>query len=146
MFYQLVEADSKTRPIEQLTSWLYTVARNKIIDFNRKKKTESLPEFIDSEDDDESLMELREIISDNGSTPETEFLKTMVWKTMNEALNELPEEQKTVFEMNELQRISFKEISEQTGETVNTLISRKRYAVLHLRERMKILYEELLNL
>ena len=146
VFYQLVEADSKTRPIEQLTSWLYTVARNKIIDFNRKKKTESLPEFIDSEDDDESLMELREIISDNGSTPETEFLKTMVWKTMNEALNELPEEQKTVFEMNELQGISFKEISEQTGETVNTLISRKRYAVLHLRERMKILYEELLNL
>jgi RNA polymerase sigma factor (sigma-70 family) len=144
VFFQLIEAESKTRPIEQLTSWLFTVTRNKIIDFSRKKKTESLPEyFVDS--DDESLTELREIMFNDGSTPETDYLRSLVWKELNKALEELPEEQKIVFEMNEIKGISFKEISEQTGETVNTLISRKRYAVLHLRKRLQVLYDELIN-
>ena len=82
---------------------------------------------------------------DNGSTPETDYLRSLVWTELDKALTELPEEQRLVFELTEMKGLSFKAISEQTGVPVNTLISRKRYAVLYLRERLQLIYDELIN-
>jgi len=86
-----------------------------------------------------------DLLSDLDDTPETSYLRSLFWETLNTALDELPAEQKQVFVLNELEGVSFKEIAEQTGVTVNTLLSRKRYAVLHLRERLQVLRDELLN-
>ena len=144
VFYQLAEADQLMKPIEQISAWLYTVARNRITDLYRKKKPEPISEyFSDSEDD--VFIDIKELLFDSGSTPETEYLKSLVWVELEKALDELPSEQRMVFELNELQDMSIKEIAQQTGETENTLISRKRYAVLHLRDRLKIVYDELIN-
>ena len=145
VFYQLAETDRLMKPIDQIASWLYTVTRNRIIDFYRKKKTESLPEYYSDDFDEAEVDELSSLLFDNGSTPETEYLRSLVWIELEKALSELPLNQREVFEMNELQGISFKEISEKTGEPINTLISRKRYAVLYLREQLQVLYDELLN-
>jgi RNA polymerase sigma factor (sigma-70 family) len=145
VYYQLAEADRLLKPIDQMAAWLFTVARNRITDLYRKKKTESLPEVFDKNDDDSPLAELRDLIFDDGSTPETEYLRSVVWTELDKVLNELPEEQRLVFELTELKGLSFKEISKQTGVSVNTLISRKRYAVLVLRERLQLIYNELLN-
>ena len=144
VFYQLAEADRLMKPVDQIAAWLYTVARNRITDSYRKKKAEPLPE-IASDEDEEFIEDLSSLIFDNGNTPETEYLRSMVWTELDKALNELPSEQREVFVMNELEGISFKEISEMTGEQVNTLISRKRYAVLHLRERLQDLYNDIMN-
>ena len=146
VFYQLAETDRLMKPIDQIAAWLYTVTRNRIVDFYRKKKTTSLPEnYYDYEEDESTVEEMRALLSDNGSTPETEYLRSLVWIELEKALSELPINQREVFEMNELQGISFKEIAEMTGEPVNTLISRKRYAVLYLRERLQDLYDDLLT-
>ncbi|HEX4851869.1 MAG TPA: sigma-70 family RNA polymerase sigma factor, partial [Puia sp.] len=96
-------------------------------------------------EDEDMMIGLRDILLDESNNPETERLRNLFWETLNDALEELPEEQKQAFVLNELQDIPFKEIAEQTGTTVNTLISRKRYAVLHLRNRMRDLRDELLN-
>ena len=140
VFYQFI---GNTEPIEQLTSWLFAVTRNKIIDKQRKHKPD-LIEDVYTTDDDESL-NWSELFFDSNDNPETDYLRTLFWEALNEALDELPEEQKQVFILNELEGVPFKIIAEQTGETVNTLISRKRYAVLHLRERLQVLRDELLN-
>lgn len=139
VFYQFI---GNTQPIEQLTGWLFTVARNKITDKQRKNKPDLLEDIFENDDEALSWAELFFNANDN---PETQYLRSLFWETLNEALNELPEEQKNVFVLNELEGISFKEISEQTGATVNTLLSRKRYAVLHLRKRLQTLKTELLN-
>jgi len=144
VFYQLAEADQMMKPIEQISAWLYTVARNRITDLYRKKKPEPLPQYY-LDDEDDIVMELGELVEEKGSTPEIQYLQSLFWEELENALNELPAEQRIVFEMNELKGISFKEIADLTGESVNTLISRKRYAVLHLRERLKTLYEEIIN-
>lgn len=145
VFYQLAETDRMMKPIDQIAAWLFTVARNRITDFYRKKKTESLPEYFSDNYDETALSELSSFLFDNGSTPETEYLRLLFWTELDKALSELPQNQREVFEMHELQGIPFKEISEMTGEPVNTLISRKRYAVLYLRERLQFLYDELIN-
>lgn len=145
VYFQLVDADRLLKPIDQMAAWLFTVARNKITDLYRKKKPESLPETNSENDEDNFFADLSDLMFDNGSTPETEYLRSMVWVELEKALNELPEEQRQVFEMTELQGMSFKEISSITGVTVNTLISRKRYAVLYLREELQLIYNELLN-
>jgi RNA polymerase sigma factor (sigma-70 family) len=133
-----------TEPIEQVSSWLFTVARNKITDRYRKKKPESLEDLLKGEDGDEGP-NFSAILFDNSNNPEAVYLKNLFWKTLQEALEELPEEQKAVFVWNELEDIPFKEIAELTGEKVNTLISRKRYAVLFLRERLLDLFNEIIN-
>jgi len=145
VYYQLADADRLLKPIDQMAAWLFTVARNRITDLYRKKKTESMPEFFAETEDEGSFRELRNLMFDNGSTPEDDYLRSLVWIELEKALNELPEEQRLVFELTELKGLSFKEISEQTGVTVNTLISRKRYAVLVLRERLQLIYDELIN-
>lgn len=141
VFYQFV---GNSQPIEQLTAWLFTVARNKITDKKRKHKPDSIEDIYASEDG-ETIAEWTELFSESNNTPETAYLRSLFWEVLNAALDELPREQKDVFILNELEGVPFKEIAEQTGETVNTLISRKRYAVLHLRDRLSSLKDELLN-
>jgi RNA polymerase sigma factor (sigma-70 family) len=141
VFYQLV---GNTEPIEQLTGWLFRVTRNKIIDKQRKMKPALLDDIF-GEKDDEDFSGWAEMFFDADENPETEYLRAMFWEELNAALDELPANQKEVFVLNEMEGVSFKEISELTGDPVNTLISRKRYAVLHLRERLSLLRDELLN-
>jgi RNA polymerase sigma factor (sigma-70 family) len=143
VWYQLTTAvDSE--PIEQMSGWLFTVARNKIIDRYRKKQPDSLDLLLET-GEAVNGPDLASILLDKGEDPETANLRSLFWKTLYEALDELPEEQRTVFVSNELDGLSFKEIAERTGEKVNTLISRKRYAVLHLRERLLTLYQEIIE-
>ncbi len=132
-----------SEPIEQAGAWLYRVARNRIIDKYRKKEDDSLHELF--EEDEENGSPLREILFSENTNPETEFIRTAFWEELFAALEELPEEQKQVFVWNELEDLSFQEIAAKTGENINTLISRKRYAVLHLRERLKDLYKEFIE-
>ena len=139
VFYQLVSSTSVTEPIEKLTSWLFTVARNKIIDWYRKRRPESLPA---NDDPSSGPLNLEEILFDPLDDPDQVYGRSIVWTELADALDELPEEQKEVFVMHELEGRSFKEIAELTGEPMNTLLSRKRYAILHLRERLQNLYDD----
>ncbi len=141
VWYQLTTTVD-TEPIEQISGWLFAVARNKITDRYRKKKPESLESLLQAGEEGGGP-DLAGILLDNSQTPEATHLRTLFWKTLQEALDELPEEQKAVFVWNELDDLSFREIAGITGENINTLISRKRYAVLHLREKLLTLYREI---
>lgn len=143
IWYQLTMSVD-TEPIEQMSGWLFTVARNKIIDRSRKKKPESLEGLLESADG-ETGPDFSNILLDDSENPETANLRALFWRVLQEALDELPEEQRAVFIWNEFDDLSFNEIAEITGEKVNTLISRKRYAVLHLRERLLELYQEIVG-
>jgi RNA polymerase sigma factor (sigma-70 family) len=143
VWYQLT-ATVDTEPIEQVSSWLFRVARNKIIDRYRKKKPESLEDALAFENEDGEF-NLKEILLADNKNPETEYLRSMFWKELESALEELPHEQREVFIWNEMEDVPFKEIAERTGLSINTLISRKRYAVLHLRNRLQTLYSEIIN-
>lgn len=145
VFYQLAKIDRIEKPIEQMSAWLYSVANNQIIDRSRKHREVEMPHVTTEDNDELFLAEITSLLMDNDSSPETEYLRSLVWIELENALSELPIEQREVFELTELEGISFKEISKETGVTVNTLISRKRYAVLHLRERLRDLYDELLE-
>ncbi len=146
VFYQLVKADSLVTPIEQVSAWLYRVARNLIINKSIKKKEEELPYYHDSESDDGVLKDFSEILfsSEASPSPETEYLRSLVWTELDNALSELPPEQREVFELMELDGIPVKELSQTTGVSVNTLLSRKHYAVLHLRKRLAELYQDII--
>lgn len=141
VFYQFI---GNTKPIEQLTAWLFTVTRNKITDKQRKHKPELLDDLF-SDADDELGLDWSDLFFEDGNNPETAYLRNLFWETLNIALDELPIAQKEVFVLNEIEGVPFKTISEQTGETINTLLSRKRYAVLYLRERLASFRDELLN-
>ena len=143
VWYQFIKAGDG-EPIEEVGNWLFRVARNKITDSYRKKKPDLLGDLLYSGVGEDEL-DFKDILFDDSGNPETEHLRKMFWKELQRALQELPEEQRNVFVWNELEDIPFKEIANRTGENINTLISRKRYAVLHLRERLTMLYEEILN-
>ncbi len=145
VFYQLAEADKLMKPIDQIVSWLFTVARNRITDLYRKKKPGLLAETFNYDEEYPEIDALGELLAHN-NTPETVYLQALVMEEIGNALEMLPKEQREVFEMTEFQGLSYNEISSITGLPVNTLISRKHYAVLFLRERLRILYEELINL
>ena len=140
VFTQLASSYSVADPIEQMTAWLFRVARNRIIDWYRKKRPEPMPENFGDRD---APLNLEDILFDPRENPDRVYARSLVWTELADALDELPEEQRDVFVMHELEGKSFKEIAEITGEPLNTLLSRKRYAVLHLRERLQELYEEL---
>jgi len=130
-----------TEQIEQLSGWLFKVARNKVTDRYRKKQPESLEDLrYEDEDGDFSF---RDLMLPESDTPETEYLREVFWEELFAALDELPEAQRNVFIWNELEDQTFQQIADRTGENIKTLISRKRYAVLHLRERLELLYREL---
>ncbi|WP_165020683.1 RNA polymerase sigma factor [Dysgonomonas sp. ZJ279] len=146
VFYQLSKVDMLENPIEQISSWLYSVTRNQIVDRSRKQKEVAMPYINSGSDNDSFLTEITEtLLFDKDASPENEYLRSLVWKELELALNDLPVEQREIFELTELEGFSFKEISAVSGVAVNTLISRKRYAVLHLRECLRHLYTELLE-
>ncbi len=145
VFYQFTESLSLPESIEKVTAWLFRVARNKIIDRYRKRKTESLEKHFNFQEEDESLS-LIDVLSEPQDSPEDVYTRELIWNQLAIALDELPAEQREVFVMHELEGKSFKDISQLTGVTVNTLLSRKRYAVLYLRQRLRDAYNDLLNI
>lgn len=141
VFYRLVTSYSVTEPIEELTSWMFRAARNRIIDWYRKRKADPFSTL----DLEESLpVHLEEILFDPAMDPDALFARSQVWTELSDALDELPDRQREVFVLHELEGKNFKEIADITGESVNTLLSRKRYAILNLRERLQDLYDEFL--
>jgi RNA polymerase sigma factor (sigma-70 family) len=145
IFYNLSRINLIENPIEHISSWLYTVAQNQITDFYRKKREEPMPSFSDDESsEDDFVSTVFELLSDPDDNPETKYIQSLVWIELEAALSHLPIEQRTVFELTELEGFSFKEISETTGISINTLLSRKRYAISYLREQLRDLYIELL--
>jgi RNA polymerase sigma factor (sigma-70 family) len=146
VFCRLVKTVETTmNPIEQVTAWLYRVARNAIINHSLKKREAPLPIHPhEEEDEDEMMSSFSEVLfdADASASPEEEYLRSLVWTALESALLELPPEQREVFELTELDDIPVKDISKATGTPVNTLLSRKHYAVLHLRKRLAGLYEE----
>lgn len=145
VFYQFMKSDQEDNPIEQIAAWLYSVAHNQIIDRSRKHREEEMPYLSNNEDDGTFLKELSELMPDEDQSPEMDFICSTIWEELENALLELPSEQRTIFELTELEGIPFKEIAESTGIPVNTLISRKRYAILFLRKRLYSLYMEILQ-
>jgi RNA polymerase sigma factor (sigma-70 family) len=142
VFYELVEAYRLMKPVEQAGAWLFRVARNRIIDLFRKQRPVSHLE--DPVGDPEALT-LEELLPSPDAGPEAAYARTLLWEELEAALEELPEEQRDVFIAHEIDGRSFKEMAAETGVGVNTLLSRKRYAVLHLRKRLKTINDELMG-
>lgn len=146
VFYQLTRNYALLDQIDKMTSWLFTVARNRITDSYRKRKTSSLEDLtIPSDDEFTEGPEASSLFLDTSGLPDDQYTRNLVWEVLEDSLVELPANQREVFVLHELDGLSFKDISKQTGVPVNTLISRKRYAVLHLREKLQFLYEEIIN-
>jgi RNA polymerase sigma factor (sigma-70 family) len=141
VFYQLVEANRLLMPIEYVTGWLYRVARNRITDLFRKKKPENFSDAAATDEDGE-LLRFEDLLPSPDAGPEALYLRHMILDELEIALGELPDEQREVFIAHELEGRTFKELSAESGVSVNTLLSRKRYAVLHLRERLQAIYAE----
>jgi RNA polymerase sigma factor (sigma-70 family) len=139
VFYELIEAYRLTKPIEHVTAWLFRVARNRMIDLFRRKKPASLNDPISAEEEGGTLEDL---LPSADAGPEAAYARTLLLDALEDALEELPAAQREVFVAHELMGKSFKEISTETDLSVNTLLSRKRYAVLHLRERLQSIYED----
>jgi RNA polymerase sigma factor (sigma-70 family) len=145
VFYQLIKTIENTvNPIEQVTAWLYRVARNMIINKGKKMHEEKYLVF-QYNNEGEILKEFSEVLfNDDNPTPETEYLRSFVWKELETALSELPPEQKEAFELTELDGLSVKEVARALDIPTNTLLSRKHYAVVHLRKRLSGLYADIL--
>lgn len=145
VFYQLAKAVEDTlNPIEQVAAWLYRVTRNTIINKGKKKHEEELPVLQYDEEDNDVIQEFSEILfNDDNPTPETEYLRSLVWEEVEKALSELPPEQREAFELTEIEGLPVKEVAEIIGIPANTLLSRKHYAVKHLRKRLESLYKDI---
>ena len=144
VFYELVEANRLLMPIGHVTGWLFRVARNRITDLFRKKKPEA---FSDAtvEDEGGELLQIEDLLPSPDAGPEALYARGVLLDELELALDELPDEQREVFVAHELEGLSFKEIAAETRVSVNTLLSRKRYAVLHLRERLQSIYDEFMK-
>ena len=144
VFYALVEANRLLMPIDHVTGWLFRVARNRITDFFRKRKPERLSDAAVSGDDDEWL-QIEDLLPSPDAGPDALYARNVLLGELELAIDELPAEQRAVFVAHELDGRSFKEIAAETGVGVNTLLARKRYAVLRLRRRLQSIYDELTN-
>jgi len=143
VFYELVEANRLLMPIEHVTGWLFRVARNRIIDLFRKKRPENFSDAaVTPDDEDDELLQFEDLLPSPDAGPEALYVRNLLLDELELALDELPEEQRKVFVAHELEGRSFKEMAAETGVNVNTLLSRKRAAVLHLRERLQNIYDE----
>ncbi len=145
VMFELTASYRLMQPIEKMAAWLYRVARNKITDKYRKKRPVLLNDQMVYKGDDDDHLFLQDLIKSSEESPDKDFDQALIQIALESALDELPFEQRDVFIKHELEGLSFKEISNETGESVNTLLSRKRYAVLHLREKLRDLYEELME-
>jgi RNA polymerase sigma factor (sigma-70 family) len=145
VFYQFVSGYNTIESLDRATSWLYSVARNKIID--RYRRDSVRPQRTDFESltlgDDDAPLTLQEILPDLGNTPEDAHFRDLIWDTIMEALDELSPDQREIFIQNEIEEKGFREIAEETNASINTLLSRKRYAIIALRKRLQKLYDEL---
>ena len=141
VFYALVEANRLLMPIEHVTGWLFRVARNRIIDLFRKARLESFSDSAVANENDE-VLRLEDLLPSPDAGPEVLYARRVLLDALVLAIDELPEEQRDVFIAHELEGRSFKEMAAEKGASVNTLLSRKRYAMLHLRERLKSIYDE----
>jgi RNA polymerase sigma factor (sigma-70 family) len=141
VFYELVEANRLLMPIDHITGWLFRVARNRIVDFFRKKKPETFSETAVTGEDNE-LLQLEELLPSPDAGPDAVYARQVLLDELELAVDELPQEQRDVFVGHEFEGLSFKEMAAETGVSVNTLLSRKRYAVRHLRERLQDIYDD----
>ncbi|HVI08439.1 MAG TPA: sigma-70 family RNA polymerase sigma factor [Candidatus Binatia bacterium] len=144
VFYELVEANRLLMPIEHLTGWLFRVARNRITDLFRKKK----PELFSDEaavDENGELLQIEDLLPSPDAGPEAEYVRNVLLEELEFAVDELPEDQREVFVAHELEGRSFKDLSAETGVSVNTLLARKRYAVRKLRQRLQSVYDEFIG-
>src|SRR5579859_2221587 len=142
VFYELVEANRLLMPIEHVTGWLYRVARNRITDLFRKKKPVAFSD-VGVEDEAGELLRIEELLPSPEAGPEALYFRNVPLDELEIALDELPSEQREVFVAHEIEGRSFKELSAETGVNINTLLARKRYAVLRLRERLQSIYDDL---
>jgi RNA polymerase sigma factor (sigma-70 family) len=146
VFTELVEAYRMFQSIDQAGAWLFRVARNRIVDLFRKKKPVPLSDLAPRLDEEGEEMSVEDLLPSPEAGPEAAFARLMLVEELEEALDELPEEQRAAFVAHEIEGISFKELSTRTGVGVNTLLTRKRLAVLYLRERLREMYDELAKL
>jgi RNA polymerase sigma factor (sigma-70 family) len=147
VFYQLVKTvNTALHPIEHVSAWLYRVARNRIINHGTKKRETELSVYQDDDEYNAVLKDFSEVLfnDDTSPSPETEYLRSLVWVELENALAELPPEQREIYELTEIDGIPVKEIAKTTGVAVNTLLSRKHYAVKHLRKRLEGLYYDII--
>jgi RNA polymerase sigma factor (sigma-70 family) len=142
VFFELVEANRRLMPIDHVTGWLFQVARNRITDLFRRRQPERFSDAAIATEDGE-IVHVEDLLPSADAGPEAEYARQRLVEEMERALNELPDEQRAVFVAHELEGKSFREMAAQTGVNVNTLLSRKRYAVLHLRERLQRAFDEL---
>jgi RNA polymerase sigma factor (sigma-70 family) len=142
VFYELVETYRLMKPVEQVGAWLFRVTRNRIIDFFRKKRPESLETWQSPGTNDEDALLLESLLPSPDDGPDAAYARSVLLEEFDAALEELPAEQREVFIAHEIEGRSFKELAVETGLNLNTLLSRKRYAVLHLRRRLQEIYDE----
>ena len=144
VFYELVEANRLLMPIDYVTGWLFRVARNRITDLFRKKRPENFSDATIADEEGE-LQRFEDLLPSPDAGPDALYVRNLLLDELESALDELPEEQREVFIAHEIKGRSFKELSAESGVNVNTLLARKRYAVLHLRERLQSIYEEFMK-
>src|ERR1700690_2820214 len=142
VFYELVEAYRLMKPVEQVTAWLFRVARNRNTDLFRRKNREALRNELATITEDGEMLPLDELLPSPDAGPDAAYARGVLLEELDDALDELPPEQREIFVGHELMGYSFKELAAQNGVSVNTLLSRKHYAVVHLRERLQAIYEE----
>jgi len=142
VFYELVQTYRLMKPVEQVGAWLFRVARNRIIDRFRKRKPEATDRSFSAGDEDGERFPWEELLPSPDGGPEAAYIREVLMEEIDAALDELPEEQREVFVAHEIEGWSFNELAETTGLSVNTLLSRKHYAVLHLRRRLRAIYDE----
>ena len=141
VFYELIQAYRLMKPIGQVGAWLYRVARNRIIDRFRKRRPEAFGEVAGGPDEDQ-VLRLEDLLPSPDAGPEAAYARSVLLEELEAALEELPREQRDVFVAHEIDGRSFKQLADETGLNINTLLSRKRYAILHLRRRLEAIYEE----
>ncbi|SRR5216683_5426805 len=144
VFYELLEAYRLMKPVEHVTAWLFRVARNRMIDLFRKNRPDSLNDPVSSAEGGDTLL-LEDLLPSAEAGPDALYARNLLLEALEDAIEELPEAQREVFVAHELTGLSFKEISAETGVSVATLLSRKHYAVLHLRRRLQSIYDDFMK-
>ena len=145
VFYELVEANRLLMPIEHVTGWLFRVARNRITDLFRRKKPESFTDAAVATEEEGELLRLEDLLPSPDAGPEALYARSVLLEELEFALGELPPEQREVFVAHEIEGRSFKQIAAESGVSINTLLARKRYAVLHLRQQLRDIYDEFMK-